>query len=118
MTTTWVTSTQTGTMMAEYKDLKIDGELRDIAEDVADQVFEQDFGSIKAMGHEAVILWLVVRAPDDVVDDVLEAHGYDTRTDLIDAVRDRQFQSKFAQDFDPVAALHTPSDMDDGDVDD
>lgn len=99
-------------MSTDTKDLKVDAELRDIAEDVANDVYGQDFGSIKAMSHEAVIVWLLVRADDAVVDQVLDRYGYDSRTDLIDAIADRQFSSKYALEFDPLAAIHYDSNDD------
>lgn len=105
--------------MTNTKDFsKIDTELRDVLEDAAAEHLDRDFGSLKTAAHEAAIFWLLVRVDDDIVQDALTAHGYDSLTDLIAAVEDRQFDGQsFDAGFDPMAVARTPADLD-GDGDD
>lgn len=94
--------------MTDYADLKVDPTLRDVLEDVAVEQYGQEYRAISHAGHEAVIAALVLRFDDDIVDDVLDDHGFDSVSDLVDYLADGRFDTD--DQFDPLAAVRTPSD--------
>jgi hypothetical protein len=93
---------------------KIDADLRDVLEDVADDTLERSFGSLKTASHEAAIFWLLARGDDDALQAALDAHGYDSVSALIEAVQERQFGGQFDAGFSPQDIIQTPDDLDGG----
>lgn len=93
---------------------KIDADLRDVLEDVADETLDRSFGSLKTASHEAAIFWLLARGDDDAIQDALDAAGYDSVSDLIEAVQERQFGGQFDAGFSPRAIIEGPTEQDGG----
>jgi hypothetical protein len=94
-------------MTTEYKDLKVHPVLRDILHDTATREYGQEYRAISRSGHEAVIAWLVLRADDDIVQDTLDDHGFDSIPDLVDFIQQDRFETD--DHFDPLAAIRHPT---------
>lgn len=102
--------------MTDYSDLKVSPILRDVLAHAAKEQYGNDFRAISRAGHEAVIAWLVLRCDPDVRTRALNEHGFDTTTELVDALADEDgADGRFADDdeFDPLAAIRTPHNLDD-----
>lgn len=80
---------------------KIDRTLSEVVKDAARDRAGPDWGAVKRANHEMAIIWLAFQ-DEDVVDDALQDSGFDSLGDLVDDVRDREFDS----DFDPIAVIH------------
>ena len=112
--------------MTEYSDWKLDPTLSDIVTEVAEEQYGEDFRAKSRAGHEALVAWLVLRADDDVVQDVLaNPDEYDETGELAGELEDHDIDSisdlvrylaegRFAGDdqFDPLAAVRTPDEVD------
>lgn len=97
--------------MTDYADLKVEPALRDVLEAVAEAQYGEEYRAISRAGHEAVVAWLVLRADDDIVDDVLDQHGFDGISGLVEHLETGRFDGDDL--FDPLAAIRTPTDLDD-----
>lgn len=102
--------------MTDYKDLKIDPDLRDVLQDAAEQHYGETFRAISRSGHEAVIAWLIMVPDADTRDAVLADHGFDSVSDLVDYLDEGRFRDDDL--FDPLAAVRTRTRDVGGDGDD
>lgn len=109
--------------MTEYSDWKLDPTLSDIVTEVAEEQYGEDFRAKSRAGHEALVAWLVLRADDDVVQDVLQnpakydeglaadldRHDIDSVSELVRYLAEGRFDGD--DQFDPLASVRTPDEV-------
>lgn len=98
--------------MTEYSDFKVDPRLGDVVVDAAADQFGSEFRAKSRAGHEALVAWLAFRADGEAVEQALETHGFDDIDDLVQHLADGRFSGD--DQFDPLAAVETPRDLNAG----
>lgn len=97
--------------MTEYSDFKVDPRLAGVVVHAAVEQYGAEFRAKSRAGHEALVAWLVLRGEGEAVQQALETHGFDDIDDLVQYLADGRFDGD--DQFDPLAAVETPRNLDD-----
>lgn len=73
---------------------KIDRTLSEVVKAAARERPGPDWGAVKRANHEMAIIWLALQ-DDDVVADALQDSDFDSVEELIDDLREREFDDDF-----------------------